>query len=116
MPRGSRPRVRHWHRTACSEVAQFDLYRLGDALLVVDLQTDLLDLTATRLVAPLRPVADAVALPGLTPEVDWADARHRVMIPEMAAVAGASMGRRVGAIPQARDALMRAVDILLQGV
>jgi len=115
MPPGSKPTARHWHPIACSDVAQFDLYRLGDALLVVDLQTDLLELTATRLVAPVRPRAEAAPLPGLTPEVDWGSTRHLVMIPEMAAVAGVTMGKPVGAIPQARDALMRAVDILLQG-
>jgi toxin CcdB len=39
---------------------QFDLYRLRNGQLVVDLQTDLIGIEASRIVAPLR---DAGAVP-----------------------------------------------------
>lgn len=81
----------------------------------MDLQTDLIGLDATRLVAPLRSIGEAPDLPGLTPRVAFASLQYRVMVPEMAAVPGAALRRPVGACPDLRDALMRAVDILTHG-
>lgn len=52
-------------------MAQFDVYRLGDDQLVVDLQTDLIGIDASRIVAPLRGAERYVAFPGLTPEVEF---------------------------------------------
>ena len=51
-------------------MAQFDVHRLGDGLLVVDLQTDLIGLDVTRIVAPLRAEGRYVQFPGLTPVVE----------------------------------------------
>jgi toxin CcdB len=48
-------------------VAQFDVYRLSDGVLVVDLQTDLIGLDATRIAAPLRAEGAYARFPGLTP-------------------------------------------------
>ena len=48
-------------------MAQFDLYRLADGTLVVDLQTDLIGLEATRIVAPLREEGVYTVFPGVTP-------------------------------------------------
>ena len=42
-------------------MAQFDLYRLKGGQLVVDLQTDLIGIDASRIVAPLREASRYVA-------------------------------------------------------
>jgi toxin CcdB len=43
---------------------QFDLYRLRNGQLVVDLQTDLIGIEASRIVAPLRDAGCCTAFPG----------------------------------------------------
>lgn len=96
-------------------MAQFDLHRLEGGLLVADLQTDLIGLEATRLVAPLRPAADAPPLPGLTPAVTVAGGAFLVMVPELAAVPRAALGPPEGSLAAHRDALLRALDILTHG-
>jgi len=115
MPARSRRKDARSHPTGSSEVAQFDVYRLGDGMLVVDLQTDLIGLEATRLVAPLRDADRYAELPGLTPVVDVDGARYVVQIPDMAAVPGARLGGRVDDLASHRDALLRAIDILTHG-
>jgi toxin CcdB len=96
-------------------LAQFDVYRLVDGLLVVDLQTDLIGLDATRLVAPLRAEGAYVAFPGLTPVVEFEAQRWIVRLPEMAAVPAGELRTRVGSIAGAREALKRGLDILIDG-
>ena len=51
-------------------MAQFDVYRLAGGQLVVDLQTDLIGIDASRVVAPLREAGRYAAFPGLTPQVE----------------------------------------------
>jgi toxin CcdB len=47
-------------------MAQFDVHRLAGGALVVDLQTDLIGLDATRIVAPLRAEGRYAAFRGIT--------------------------------------------------
>jgi toxin CcdB len=96
-------------------LAQFDVYRLADGMLVVDLQTDLIGLDATRIVAPLREEGAYAMFPGLTPVVEIAGRRWIVRLPELAAVPAAELGERIGSIAHARDALKRGLDILIDG-
>jgi toxin CcdB len=96
-------------------VAQFDLHRLDGDVVVVDLQTDLIGLDATRLVAPLREQGRYAAFPGLTPEIETLGRIWIVRVPEMAAVPTAALGPSIGSAASARDALKRAVDILIDG-
>jgi len=97
-------------------VAQFDVFRLGNDQLVVDLQTDLIGIDASRVVAPLREADRYVAFPGLTPLVDLAGTAWIVRVQELAAVPGAELRDRVGSLAGHRDALKRALDILIDGV
>jgi len=97
-------------------MAQFDLYRLSSGMLVVDLQTDLIGINASRIVAPLREAGRYAAFPGLTPVVVFGDASWIVRIPELAAVPGAELRERVGSLAEHRDALKRALDILIDGI
>ena len=97
-------------------MAQFDLFRLKSGQLVVDLQTDLLGIEASRIVAPLREAGQYAAFPGLTPIVDVAGASWIVRVQELAAVPGAELRDKVGSLTDHRDALKRALDILIDGV
>jgi toxin CcdB len=97
-------------------MAQFDLHRLGSGMLVVDLQTDLIGIDASRVVAPLRRAGAHAAFPGLTPAVAVAGADWIVRVPELAAVSAAELGAPVGSLAAHRDALKRALDILIDGV
>lgn len=97
-------------------MAQFDLYRLADGQLVVDLQTDLIGIDASRVVAPLRDAGRYVAFPSLTPRVEVDGASWIVRVQELAAVPGVELRQPVGSLAAHRDALKRALDILIDGV
>jgi toxin CcdB len=84
-------------------------------MLVVDLQTDLIGLDATRLVAPLREEGVYARFPGLTPTVELEERRWIGRIQDMAAVAAGELGTRVASIGHARDELKRGLDILIDG-
>jgi len=97
-------------------MAQFDLYRLRSGQIVVDLQTDLIGLDASRIVAPLRLAAKHASFPGLTPQVRVEGESYIVRVQELAAVPGAELGVPIGSLATERDALKRAIDILIDGV
>jgi toxin CcdB len=97
-------------------VAQFDLYRLRDGLLVVDLQTDLIGIDSSRIVAPLREKGRYATFPGLTPTVEIDGQTWIVRVQEMAALPAAELREPVGTLAQHRDALKRALDILIDGL
>lgn len=97
-------------------MAQFDLYRLEGGQLVVDLQTDLIGIDASRVVAPLREAGRYTAFPGLTPRVEVDGQAWIVRVQELAAVPGTLLRTRAGSLAEHRDALKRALDILIDGV
>lgn len=97
-------------------MAQFDLYRLQGGQLVVDLQTDLIGIEASRIVAPLREEGRYAAFPGLTPVVAFEGMMWLVRIQELAAVSGAELKDAVGSLAEHRDALKRGLNILIDGV
>jgi toxin CcdB len=97
-------------------MAQFDVFRLKSGMLVVDLQTDLIGIEASRIVAPLREAGRYVAFPGLTPKVEIEGTAWIVRMQELAAVPGADLHDVVTSLAAERDALKRALDILIDGV
>ncbi|MEI4233993.1 CcdB family protein [Roseovarius sp. D22-M7] len=97
-------------------MAQFDVHRLQGGQLVIDLQTDLIGIDASRIMAPLRAAGRHAALPGLTPSVELEGAEWIFRVQERAAVPGAELGAPVGSLAGHRDALKRALDILIDGV
>ncbi len=97
-------------------MAQFDVFRLKGGMLVVDLQTDLIGIEASRIVAPLREEGRYVAFPGLTPKVEIEGETWIVRVQELAAVPGAELRDLVASLAAERDALKRALDILIDGV
>ena len=97
-------------------MAQFDLYRLRSGLLVVDLQTDLIGLDATRLVAPLLEEARYTSFPGITPVVEIAGDRYVVRLQQLSAIEAREIARIAGSLAHLRDELKRGIDILVDGV
>ncbi len=97
-------------------MAQFDLYRLIGGQLVVDLQTDLIGIAASRIVAPLREEGRYATFPGLTPSVEIDGAMWIVRVQELAAIPGTELREPIGSLANHRDALKRALDILIDGV
>ncbi len=83
---------------------------------VVDVQTDLIGMEVSRIVAPLRGAGRSAALPGLMPLVEVEGAVWIVRVQELAAVPGAELRDFVTSLADERDALRRAVDILSHGV
>ena len=77
-------------------MAQFDLFRLKSGQLVVDLQTDLIGIEASRIVAPLREAGRYAAFPGLTPTVEVEGAMWIVRGQELAAVPSAELRDAAG--------------------
>ena len=96
-------------------MAQFDVFRLESGLLVVDLQTDLIGIEASRIVAPLREAGRYAAFPGLTPKVEIDGREWIVRVQELAALPGAELGEPIGSLADHRDVLKRALDVLIDG-
>ena len=96
-------------------MAQFEICRLSGGQLVVDLQTDLIGLEATRIVAPLREAGLYAEFPGLTPEIQHDGRKWVLRLQEMAAVPAAEIAARVGSASGHRDANKRGIDILIDG-
>lgn len=79
-------------------MAKFDVYRLGDSILVVDCQADLLSGLETRFVVPLVPASEFWGhVRRLNPAICFAGADH-VLLPQEAM----SLSRRELAPPSAR--------------
>lgn len=97
-------------------MAQFDLYRLKNGQLVVDLQTDLIGIDASRIIAPLRDAGRYTAFPGLTPMVEVEGASWIVRLQELAAVPGSELIVPIGSLAEQQDVLKRALEILIDGV
>lgn len=97
-------------------MAQFDLFRLTGGQLVVDLQTDLIGIDVSRIVAPLREEGRYAAFPGLTPPVTFEGTTWIVRIQELAAIPGAELREPIGSLVDHRDALKRALDVLIDGI
>ena len=99
-------------------MARFDVWEIAGApLLVVDVQADLLDALATRLVVPFVPAAKAVReeVPRLRPRLVLDGVEYVLNTPEMAAIPCQSLGRHVGSLEQQRDVIVDAIDFVLQG-
>jgi toxin CcdB len=96
---------------------QFEIFRPAGNVLVVVIQSDLLEAMQTRVVAPLLPAGAAgQPMSGLNPSL-VVDGQSFVLMPQLAATLTlAELGRPVGSLAAARDSIVRAVDILLSGV
>ncbi|NBC30766.1 MAG: plasmid maintenance protein CcdB [Spirochaetes bacterium] len=104
-------------------MAQFDIFTnsnsetRNETPYLLDLQVDLLQDLATRLVAPLRPkrVLAGQIITKLHPVVSARGVEHVVVISEMAAVSAAILGRYVDTARGYRTDIIAAIDLLITG-
>jgi toxin CcdB len=102
-------------------MSQFDVHRFqsrrGRSHYVVDLQADILDELATRIVAPLRPLKSRDDLiPRLTPVVEVQGEPYFIVLSEIAAIRVKELGAVIINLKQHRDEIVAAVDILFTGI
>lgn len=98
-------------------MAQYDIHpNPGGPGYLLELQSDLLDATRTRVVAPLLPEAAAPPPASrLNPSLEIAGDRHVLLIQSLAAVPTAILGRPSGNLSDAADAVTAALDLLFHG-
>jgi toxin CcdB len=85
--------------------------------LLVDVQSDLLEDLETRVVIPL---AKAVGFTGfplrlVMPSLEFEGERYVLMTPQLAGVARADLGSRMGGVPGYTQVISQATDLLLRG-
>ena len=102
-------------------MAQFDVYRFAPRgagfAYVVDLQNDLLDGLATRIVAPLYALkAKQQPILRLNPVFQIEGKAHFLAVQEMTALRIKSLGARVASLGEQRPAIIAALDFLITGV
>ena len=95
---------------------QFDLYRLSDDMLVKDVQTDLLPLDRSRIVAPLGRRGSVPELTGLNPVLRIGEQAYIVRLQQVAAIDGSLLRQPIGNAAHLRDAVTRGLDLLLHGL
>ena len=96
-------------------MAQFDIYRLADGRHLVDLQSDLIELTGSRLVAPMIRLSPRLNVSRLTPALRHDDRDWIVIVPQMAGIPARGLGPAVGSAADWRDDLFAAIDLLTHG-
>ncbi len=96
---------------------RYDVYRTPEAVLVVVIQSDLLEAITTRVVAPLLPRGTAGrGLQSLNPEV-IVEGEPLLLMPQLlATLTTAELGTRIASLAENRDAITRALDALLSGI
>jgi len=104
-------------------VAQFDVYENLDSVsrddipFLLDVQSDLLDALATRVVAPLvakRVVGQAVAR--LNPQFRIRNMTVVMSTPELAGIPKNRLGKKVTSLAAKRDDIIAALDVVFTGI
>jgi toxin CcdB len=105
-------------------MAQFDVYRNPSTQTrehtpyLLDIQSDLLDHLASRVVVPLA-AAERVAerqLTRLMPSVEFSGASLVMMTPQLVGVPVSALGERAGSLAERRHEIVAALDVLISGV
>jgi len=104
-------------------MAQFDVYLnpgtdTRDAIpYLLDVQADLLDGLATRVVVPLISAGDMpVAARHLNPQFRIREAAVVMSTAELAGVSVRSLGEKVASLKDRRDEIIAALDLLFTGI
>lgn len=86
--------------------------------LLLDVQSDLLDPLATRVVVPLAPAAAARtrAIDTLTPTVRFEGRDYVLLTPQLAGIPARELGPAVGSLAAERRAIVAALDLLITGI
>lgn len=98
-------------------MARFQVHRLRDErILLLDLQSDALEMLKTRVVAPLVPVEDMSWTIGqMNPRFEIAGATYVLAPQRMAAVSLLELGPVIADLSAQRDRIVAATDFLFQG-
>ncbi len=97
-------------------MAQFEVYRLGSAL-VVDCQSDLLSQIDSRFVAPLVPRSDAPpAVSGLNPVLKIRGEDYVMLTQSAGAVRRRELGEVIASLAERSFEITNAIDVLVSGV
>jgi toxin CcdB len=101
-------------------MAQCDIYRTpvhGGVEFLLDLQDDLLENLATRVVAPLvKPDMVGQAMRTLHPRIWMGNEPYVLLTHLLAAIPAASLGECVGSAKTQRQEIVAAVDLLFTGI
>lgn len=105
-------------------MAQFDIYRNANPATrsripyLLDVQSDLLDVLATRVVIPLcKPeVLKGKLAERLNPVFEVEGHRMALLTPELAGVSRKMLGERVGNLSNERGPIIAALDLLFTGI
>ena len=105
-------------------MAQFDVYRNPNAATrermpyLLDVQSDLLNALATRIVVPLcRPeVLSGKPAERLNPAFEIEGAKLLMLTPELAGVPRKALGPRVANLAAERTAIVAALDLAFTGI
>lgn len=103
---------------------QFGVYRNRNAHtraaypLLLNVQSDLIAETGTRVVVPMLPRSGAHPPPisALTPVLDVAGAAHVLVVPLLAATEASDLGAQEADLSHERVAIMAALDLLISGI
>ena len=88
-----------------------------DIPFLLDVQSDVLSILATRMVVPLYR-SDAIrsrAMTRLTPSVRFKNKALVAMVPEMAGIHLRDLGPLAGDLPDVRGEMVQAIDLLITG-
>ncbi|MBV1775675.1 CcdB family protein [Burkholderiaceae bacterium DAT-1] len=103
-------------------MAQFDVYTNDNVATrshipyLVDIQSDLLESLATRVVIPLVRQTDVKSVKTLMPIVAL-DGQHYVLLtPQLAGVQSRILKQRVGSMSEYRGEIVKAMDLLVTGI
>ena len=100
---------------------QFDIYRNPDLQsarrrpYLVVLQSELLKVIDTVVVAPMAPRERVQLVPRLMPTVEVSGVDYAILVHELAAIARAQLKRPIGTAESERDALLAAIDLVFVG-
>jgi toxin CcdB len=105
-------------------MAQFDVYRNPNSAsraripCLLDVQSGLLDMLATRIVVPLcKPdVLSGKPAERLNPAFEVEGKKLLMLTPELAAVPRKALGERVGNLAAERAAIIAALDLAFTGI
>ena len=105
-------------------MAQFDVYRNPNPAtrsripFLLDVQAELLDSLATRVVVPLcRPdVLGGKAAERLNPEFEIEGRKVIMLTPELAGIPRKTLGERIGNLAAGRNSVIAALDLALTGI
>ena len=103
---------------------QFAVYKNRNAAtrgrfpLLLDVQSDLLEPLATRVVVPLSPIAAArdVAMKQLAPILTIDGKQYVMLTPQLAGVSARELGLSVGNVAGERATIIAALDLLITGI